>query len=523
MKKFALIASCLMATMSIFAEKMYVKDASTGFYAYTGDSVTTDIVWDFTRLTASDARYAEPNVFADTLIEFENLGMYKYGYYASRPLGDKTYGPVMWNSGVSYVNGVKTNNNTIATVTDFPAVYFPVAKNGIKYIAYEGWGNGNPANITFMKRGANGTWEDIQTMVLNKNTYTVDTLWIRDTEVKEVMFHRIKANNAWQYITKITLGVMSEEIQTEVVLDKKTLTMYPGKVSTITASVLPAGSEIVWSSSDDAIATVDNGTITAISKGTAQIYAAVGDVKESCAVTVEAYDQYTLGADGYFHYTGAPYDDFSVDFTQDLSSTEVRYSNPSAKEHADLLLEFQDLGLYKWCWYGSRKCGDVTYDNLLWNGGISENGKNGNVAENKRPMIYFPAITNGVKRVIVEGWTNKDRNLIFMAENAAGEWKSIKEVAPSMTGNDYITLKSTYTTATLEVNSTDVKRIMFWRNSTDYQFITKIIIEPMEAGGATKTNQAVDETTDSVEKIILDGNLYIRHNGVMYNVLGQRK
>lgn len=138
-------------------------------------------------------------------------------------------------------------------------------------------------------------------------------------------------------------------------------------------------------------------------------------------------------------------------------------------------------------------------------------------------MIYFPAITNGVKRVIVEGWTNKDRNLIFMAENAAGEWKSIKEVAPSMTGNDYITLKSTYTTATLEVNSTDVKRIMFWRNSTDYQFITKIIIEPMEAGGATKTNQAVDETTDSVEKIILDGNLYIRHNGVMYNVLGQRK
>ncbi|HCS87782.1 MAG TPA: hypothetical protein DIW30_05110, partial [Bacteroidales bacterium] len=127
-----------MATMSIFADEMYVKDASTGFYSYRGEPVTADVVWDFTRLTASDVNYAEPNVFADALIEFENLGMYKYGYYASRSLGDKTYGPVMWNSGVSYINGTKTNNNAITTVADFPAVYFPVAKNGIKYIAYEG-------------------------------------------------------------------------------------------------------------------------------------------------------------------------------------------------------------------------------------------------------------------------------------------------------------------------------------------------------------------------------------------------
>lgn len=525
MKKMNLIAGCLMATTSIFASSAYVKDASTGFYAYQGEAVNHDVVWNFSRLTSSNVSYAEPNVFADTLIEFENLGLYKYGYYASRQCetGDKgnTYGPLLWNSGTSHVSGAKTNNSAITNPTDFPAVYLPTAQNGIRYIAIEGWGHGNPANITFMKRIADGSWQDIKTIVLNKNTYTSDTLWIRDADVKEVMFHRTKANNAYQYITKLTLGVMSDNPQVEIALDKQSLTMYPGKVSTISASVIPADAQVVWSSSDEKVATVSNGTITAVAKGTATIYAAVGDVKTGCTVTVEEYDQYAMGEDGYFHYTGEPYDDFSIDFTQDLSSSEVRYSNTSTKEHADLLLEFQDLGLYKWCWYGNRKCGDITYNNVLWNGGTSENGKNGAVLENKRPMVYFPAITNGIKTVTVEGFTTKARNLIFMAENSNGEWKPIKEVATSMTGNDYIELGTAYTVATLEVNSRDVKRIMFWRNSTDYQFITKMTIEPMESDPTDAAAQTL--TTESSEKFISNGNLYIRRNGIIYNVLGQQK
>ncbi len=45
----------------------------------------------------------------------------------------------------------------------------------------------------------------------------------------------------------------------------------------------------------------------------------------------------------------------------------------------------------------------------------------------------------------------------------------------------------------------------------------------MEAGGATSTDQPMAETTDCADKVIIDGTMYIRHNGVTYNVLGQRK
>ena len=45
---------------------------------------------------------------------------------------------------------------------------------------------------------------------------------------------------------------------------------------------------IVWTSSDNAVATVENGVVTAVKAGTATITAACGSAKAECTVTVSA-------------------------------------------------------------------------------------------------------------------------------------------------------------------------------------------------------------------------------------------
>ncbi len=71
-------------------------------------------------------------------------------------------------------------------------------------------------------------------------------------------------------------------------LDKTALSITEGKTAAITATVVPEekASEIEWSSSDETVATVENGVVTAASKGEATVTAKIGDVFAECKVTV---------------------------------------------------------------------------------------------------------------------------------------------------------------------------------------------------------------------------------------------
>ena len=63
---------------------------------------------------------------------------------------------------------------------------------------------------------------------------------------------------------------------TEVKLDKTELTLYEGEEETLTTTVLPddaTDKTIVWTSSDNSIATVESGKVKAVGKGTAKITA----------------------------------------------------------------------------------------------------------------------------------------------------------------------------------------------------------------------------------------------------------
>ena len=76
-----------------------------------------------------------------------------------------------------------------------------------------------------------------------------------------------------------------------------------GETKTITALVTPTDTtdSITWKSSNEAVATVDNGTITAISNGTTTITATCGSLSATCLVTVSGITSMNLVlTQGYF-------------------------------------------------------------------------------------------------------------------------------------------------------------------------------------------------------------------------------
>ena len=76
-----------------------------------------------------------------------------------------------------------------------------------------------------------------------------------------------------------------------VSLDKTELTLFPGSVETLVATVKPDNASdktVVWSSSDTGVATVDDGMVTTIKSGTATITAKAGEKSAACQVTVVA-------------------------------------------------------------------------------------------------------------------------------------------------------------------------------------------------------------------------------------------
>ena len=78
----------------------------------------------------------------------------------------------------------------------------------------------------------------------------------------------------------------------EMTLGQATATLVEGETMTLVATVTPDDAtekSVTWTSSDDAVATVDEeGVVTAISAGVAIITAKAGDVEATCEVTVES-------------------------------------------------------------------------------------------------------------------------------------------------------------------------------------------------------------------------------------------
>ncbi|HJA94989.1 MAG TPA: Ig-like domain-containing protein [Firmicutes bacterium] len=74
-----------------------------------------------------------------------------------------------------------------------------------------------------------------------------------------------------------------------VTLDQNTLSLEVGKTETLTATVTPDNATdktVTWTTDDAEVATVENGTVTAVAVGEAVITATAGDKTATCSVTV---------------------------------------------------------------------------------------------------------------------------------------------------------------------------------------------------------------------------------------------
>ena len=75
-----------------------------------------------------------------------------------------------------------------------------------------------------------------------------------------------------------------------VTLNANNITLYPGESQTLTATVSPADADgdltVKWTSSNEKVATVKDGTVKAIAEGEATVTATVGGKSGSCVVTV---------------------------------------------------------------------------------------------------------------------------------------------------------------------------------------------------------------------------------------------
>ena len=130
---------------------------------------------------------------------------------------------------------------------------------------------------------------------------TTDTLtWTSsDDEVASVKDGKVTAGKAGTATITAVCGSVKAECAvtvlppveaSEVKLSADTLDLYEGDTAKLTVTVLPEDTTdktVTWASTDDAVASVKDGTITAGKAGTATITATCGSAKAECVVTVK--------------------------------------------------------------------------------------------------------------------------------------------------------------------------------------------------------------------------------------------
>ena len=113
---------------------------------------------------------------------------------------------------------------------------------------------------------------------------------------KEVIFsfHSVKNDSWYERIFNVnktngTLTITPVSVPaTSITLNASSQNLITGESFTLTATVEPAKTTdtVVWSSSNEAVGTVSDGTVTAAKAGTTEITATAGNVKATCTVTV---------------------------------------------------------------------------------------------------------------------------------------------------------------------------------------------------------------------------------------------
>ncbi len=133
-------------------------------------------------------------------------------------------------------------------------------------------------------------------------------------------------NSAGSDSEEYTLTIKAVSV-TDVSLNKETLSLYTGDTASLTATVEPdnaTNKNVTWSSDKPAVATVENGKVTAKAAGTATITVTTEDGKKTATCTVTVTDKtYTISADTTALDFGSAYTGYTQPAAQTVTLTNT--------------------------------------------------------------------------------------------------------------------------------------------------------------------------------------------------------
>ena len=175
-----------------------------------------------------------------------------------------------WSDMYTYFNPVNESAvvGTPKTITAYAANYIGVSAPA-------------DAFITVSKGGK--LLADLTTLVGSDGSFAIT--------FPEVGVYTVELSNGEsKYYVPSRCTVTARSAVAGIALDKTEITITEGGSETLTATLSPegaAGTPIIWTSSDDKIATVQDGVVTAVKEGKATITAKAGDMEATCEVTVQ--------------------------------------------------------------------------------------------------------------------------------------------------------------------------------------------------------------------------------------------
>ena len=247
--------------------------------AFAAENPSVSLSVDKTTLKAGEE--ITVTVTLDTAIDNVMLAEFYVHYDSSLfTRGDATVGTALTGTQVSAKNVATDGKELKNDGTDAA-----VQKFSINTFAYPSGYAGTPGTIATIKFTANA---DItaETSASFKLEYNM----MQDSTFADIVVDAIG---------DITVTVQPNTVAvTGVTLNKNTMSLIEGENGTLSVTVLPEDATdktVTWSSSDENVATVADGVVTAVAAGTAAITAKAGDQEASCTVTVVSADaDYTV-------------------------------------------------------------------------------------------------------------------------------------------------------------------------------------------------------------------------------------
>ena len=121
----------------------------------------------------------------------------------------------------------------------------------------------------------------------------------------------------------------AEEV-TSLTLSVSTLSLSNDVPQVITATTVPNGATVTWSSSNNSVATVIDGIVTGVSNGSCVITAYAGDLVATCDVTVSGFAE-LVSISAVYTQSGTVYDTDSIDSLKADLVVTATYSDSSTE------------------------------------------------------------------------------------------------------------------------------------------------------------------------------------------------